>query len=322
MPTSSRHVIINETAEWMMRLQCGDLSPLEQQNFEQWRLRSPAHAQAWERAQSVLATFDQVPEEINAAALRKLSRPTRRRAILGLCLAGATAPLVWRAAHDTPWRAWSADYQTATGERRTVTLADGTQVVLNTNSAMDVVFAGSERRLQLRAGEILVTTGHEQGQGGASRPFIVETAQGTAQALGTRFSVRCLPDTTRLAVFEGAVAVHPRLAPAATTVVSAGQQSTFGMHDARQPIDADVSDIAWEQGMVIAKDMRLQALVAELARYRRGVLRTDPEVAELRVSGAFPLADIDASLTLLTRTLPVEIRSVTRYWTSVGAHTF
>lgn len=303
-----------------MRMQCGDLSPSEQQHFEQWRLRSPAHAQAWERAQSVLATFDQVPGDINAAALRALSRPTRRRAILGLCLAGATVPWVWRAASETPWRAWSADYQTATGERRTVMLADGTQLVMNTNSAVDVVFATTERRLHLLAGEILVTTGHERGQGGTSRPFIVETAQGTAQALGTRFSVRCLQDTTRLAVFEGAVAVRPRLASVAATLVSAGQQRTFGAHDAHTPVDADVSDIAWEQGMVIAKDMRLQALVAELARYRRGVLRTDPEVADLRVSGAFPLADVDASLTLLTRTLPVDIRTVTRYWTSIGPH--
>jgi len=55
-----------------------------------------------------------------------------------------------------------------------------------------------------------------------------------------------------------------------------------------------------------------------LARYRRGVLRCDPAVADLRVSGAFPLADIDGSLRLLEKTLPVRISHVTPFWTTVA----
>jgi transmembrane sensor len=65
--------------------------------------------------------------------------------------------------------------------------------------------------------------------------------------------------------------------------------------------------------------MPLGEWVAELGRYRRGVLRCDPAVAGLRVSGAFPLDDTDRALQLLADTFPVRHVWRTRYWVSVEA---
>ncbi|KAG1069089.1 hypothetical protein G6F55_014487 [Rhizopus delemar] len=70
--------------------------------------------------------------------------------------------------------------------------------------------------------------------------------------------------------------------------------------------------------MLAVRNWRLADLVDELARYRRGVLRCDPAVAGLRVSGAFPLADTDGSLRLLEKTLPVRISRVTPFWVTVA----
>jgi transmembrane sensor len=70
--------------------------------------------------------------------------------------------------------------------------------------------------------------------------------------------------------------------------------------------------------MLLARNMRLADVVAEMSRYRSGVLRCDPAVAELRVSGAVSLADTDAGLALLARSLPLRIEQASRYWVTVA----
>ena len=69
--------------------------------------------------------------------------------------------------------------------------------------------------------------------------------------------------------------------------------------------------------MMVARNMRLADLLAELGRYRPGVLRCHDDVAGLSVSGAFPLQDTDASLRLLQDTLPIRVSSLTRYWVAI-----
>ncbi|MNX84677.1 fec operon regulator FecR [compost metagenome] len=79
----------------------------------------------------------------------------------------------------------------------------------------------------------------------------------------------------------------------------------------------DIESVSWDKGMLLANNMRLDELLGELSRYRSGVLRCHPDVAALRVSGAFSLRDTDASLRLLSDTLPLNISRMTRYWLSV-----
>ncbi|WP_409076730.1 FecR domain-containing protein [Paraburkholderia sp. BL23I1N1] len=203
---------------------------------------------------------------------------------------------------------------TAVGERRTVTLADGTRVTLNTDSAIDIGFSSTERRVRLIKGEIMIATGHGAGE---QRPFMVETAQGKLQPLGTRFAVRQQSALCRLDVFEGAVRISPRDAPGRTPVVRAGQRARFTRDDvsALEPISEN--DAAWTDGLIVASGTRLGDFVTELDRYRAGHLSCDPSVAGLRLSGTFPLADTDRVLDTVTRTLPVEVVFITRYWGTV-----
>ena len=84
-----------------------------------------------------------------------------------------------------------------------------------------------------------------------------------------------------------------------------------------RPVEA--STTLWEHGMLLARDMHLGELIAELNRYHRGVLRCDPSVASLAISGAFPVTDIPASLALLETTLPIRISSTTSWWITVQA---
>lgn len=308
-------ILLKEAADWAVTFHYDTPTDAERTAFDRWRRQSPAHEAAWDRAQAVFRTFNQVPANIGKDALRSLERGHDRRQalrLLGVLL--LAAPTGWLTWHHTPWREWTADLRTASGEQQTITLADGTRLVLNTATAVDVTFTAAERRLALVAGEILIATATDPSP--TPRPFIVDTAHGSLQPLGTRFTVRRLDDATRVAVFEGAVEVRPA-ASIRTAVVRAGEQIAFtaGTLQAVQPVGDNAA--LWERGMLLAKDMRLGDVIAELARYRSGMLRCDPAVADMRTSGALSLTDTDAALTLLSTTLPLRIERRTRYWVTV-----
>ena len=221
------------------------------------------------------------------------------------------------AKEQLPWREWAADERTAVGERRTIVLDDDTELVLNTDTAVNVRFSAQERRILLISGEIMIATGKDRRA--TPRPFVVETAQGELQPLGTRFVVRQQTDSSRLDVFEGAVEIRPRDGAGRKRVIQAGQRVKFTRDDIFDPLTLQGDDIAWTEGMIIANGMRLHDFLAELARYRRGRLSCDPAIANLRVSGTYPLADTDLVLTTLPSTLPVEIHFLTRYWVTIRA---
>ncbi|NMG34695.1 iron dicitrate transport regulator FecR, partial [Azoarcus sp. TTM-91] len=148
-------------------------------------------------------------------------------------------------------------------------------------------------------------------------PFRVHTPEGSVRALGTRFSVRRLGEATRSAVFEEAVEIRPADGPA--LILGAGQQTTFKRDGIASPQGVDAAAAAWEQGMLVARDMRLADVVAELDRYRLGLLRCDPAIAGLRISGVISLRDTDAGLDALAHTLPLRIQRHSRYWVDIQA---
>lgn len=308
--------ILEEAAGWLVRFQSETLAASDHAAFERWRSRSAAHRAAWQRAEDMLRGFGQVPPGIGGATLRQLDRPARRQAMRALGALLVLGPAAWAGWRVLPWREWSADVRTATGEQRHMELADGTRLVLNTASAVDILYTPQQRVLWLRSGEILLTTGRDPSP--VHRPFIVRTSLGTIRALGTRFMVRDESASIRVAVFEGAVEIQPGDAGSSAVVLPAGQQAVFNAHEVDAPAEADAASASWEQGMLAVRNWRLTDLVDELSRYRRGVLRCDPAVADLRVSGAFPLADTEASLRLLEKTLPVRLSRVTPFWTTVG----
>ncbi|OZI29167.1 iron dicitrate transport regulator FecR [Bordetella genomosp. 1] len=308
--------VLRQAADWLVRLQCGELQGEQARAFDAWHSADARHAEAWERARALLGHLAEVPAPVGAPVLRDAARRQRerRRLLRGLAGLAIVAPAAWSAARLLPWTAWSADLRSATGEIRHLSLADGTRVVLASASALDVLYSDTQRLLWLRAGEILVETAADR----AGRPFRVRTAQGELRALGTRFTVRIDGDETALAVYDGAVEVSPA-GGAAPQIVQAGHALAFSEAAAGRQTPALEADAAWTRGMLAVHERPLGEVLAKIARYRRGVLRCDPAVAGMRVSGAFPLTDTDASLALLARTLPVRIDRLTPYWVSVRA---
>ncbi|MFM2089374.1 MAG: hypothetical protein RLZZ237_4243 [Pseudomonadota bacterium] len=314
--------IVQRASEWMVRLWADDASDADRAACERWRAEHPHHELAWRRLQSFDDKLSSAPREVARHVLREPAPAAflaRRRAlqILGLAVtAGGAAYLLGGSEH---WQIAMAGHSTVTGEIRTITLADGSQVMLSSASAIDVDFDQQERLIVLRAGEILVTSALDPAP--TYRPLRVQDRHGIVQALGTRFTVRQEADSSHVAVFEGAVDVRPAHAPGIAVRVNAGQGAAFSANAVQAPASVPESAAAWTQGLLVADGMRLDTLIAELARYRPGLLRCDPAVGHLKVNGVFSVRDTDRALHNLTRVLPVDLVSRTRYWVTVRAAT-
>ncbi|CAB5703826.1 fec operon regulator FecR [Delftia tsuruhatensis] len=307
--------ILDEAARWLARRHASDFSEVEQTALTRWRNQSSQHEHVWQHAQQLQDRMGSVPAAVGMAVLNR-SRPkgTRRHVLRAAALAAATPALGWLACQHMPWREWTADYRTAKGEQRTLTLADGSRVLLNTDSAISVRLDREARYISHHAGEILVETSHATEY--AALPFIVQTADGRMQALGTRFIVRKHGHGTTLSVLEGAVRVMPADSPA-PWVVNAGEQLDFDGRGAGPVMPLAIRPDAWTQGVLHAENLPLRDFLAEIGRYRQGLLGCDAEVADLRVSGSYQLRDTDGILALLENSLPVRVRTRTRYWVTI-----
>ncbi|MYM31251.1 sigma-70 family RNA polymerase sigma factor [Duganella sp. CY15W] len=247
--------------------------------------------------------------------MRKPASPGRRKSIALLLGLGAAGGAGVFGSRSQPWQQLAADLHTGVGEQREWTLSDGTRVLLNTSSAVNVRFDGDQRLLTLVAGEIRVITGHRTTN--EERPLLVQTAEGRVRALGTAFTVRQQDGRTEVAVQQSAVEMTPVAATGSVRLLHAGQRAWFTAADIGPALPASADHAAWTLGAMVADNMRLDDFLMELGRYRRGVLRCDPAVAGLRLSGVFPLKDTSAILAMLPASLPVRIRSVSRYWVTI-----
>ena len=304
--------IVEHASYWLMLQWGGELDAEQQRRFVEWRTADPEHERAWQRLEHLQSTLSGVPADTALAVLREQPDARRRQALklLGtLLLAGGSGYLLQA---QLPWREALADLNSGTGERLQRVLADGSRLSLNSGSAVDIRFSASERRIRLLGGELLLDSGHDPAQ----RPLIVETAAGEIQALGTRFSVYQREQGSQVELFEGELELRPRQAPA--TRLHAGQGRWFSATRLGEITPAQLDSIAWIDGRLIAERMPLGQFVAELARHRPGVLRCDPAVAGLPLTGVFPLADTDRVLAALQQSLPVKVQRLTRFWVTVG----
>jgi len=319
-PGEPSHRAMEQAAEWYALLRSAEATERDQARWRAWLDKDPEHQRAWQYVESISHRFEPIQstpdprrtaEGLWEANVRVLQRRRVLAGIAGLAGAGLLGWGTWR---HTPLplmaRAWRADYRTATGETHEVELPDGTRLWLNTATAVNRDYNDRQRRLHLVTGEILIDTAADP-----SRPLTVATPQGRLRALGTRFTVRLDGEQTLLAVYGGAVAL--RTTQGAEDTLQTRQQVRFGLEgiDAIQP--ADPAREAWSRGVLMAQDMTLRELVAELRRYRHGHLGLAPEVADLRVFGNFPLTDTDDTLDMLAGALPVRIRRTLPWWVSI-----
>ena len=309
--------VLHEAAEWLLRFREGDLDAKERAAWQRWLSSNDMHARAWQRAERLTGLLDDVPGAVGSAPLRQARRTLQGRraalaAIVGMLLGAPLARLAWQ---REPWQYLAADSSTAIGERSALLLEDGSELQLNTGTRIAVTFNETVRQVQLLRGELLLQTAADDRL--PARPLLLQLRNAHLFSLGARFAVRMWDDHARVAVEQGAVRIGLGDRGDVTQVVSAGQQAIFNAAGIGPVTALQRNSVAWVQGVLHAEAMPLGELLGELARYRNGVVRCDPDIANLLVSGVFQLDDTDTVLALLQAGFPLRVRYRSRLWVMV-----
>ncbi|WP_314409979.1 DUF4880 domain-containing protein [Pseudomonas kuykendallii] len=304
--------VLQEAADWFAVLHSGRVGEDERSAWQAW-LAHPEHAHAWRRVERLSGQLQRLSSEPGGRAAASMlgSRCGRRQALRTLSVLCGGGALAWLGVDRLGARGWFASQRSAVGEIRGLRLADGSRLWLNTDSAVDIAFDDAARTLSLYRGEILVDAPTER------RPLLLRSAEGVLRSeRGARFSLRQLDGETQLSLYAGDFMLRGA-GSAAATLLSAGRQWRFSSAGAVTSGPLQRAAQAWAGGMLLADDMRLDAFLAELGRYRHGYLGCDPRIAGLRVVGAFPLADTERVLDALAGTLPVRVQRRLPWWVSL-----
>lgn len=294
--------IAEQAVGWFVRRDAGTLPAADARAFEHW-LASPIHAAAYravERDWAALNGFDAATRR--DTAIRAFSGSPRRSRRHGLALVAASLLIViglW-------WTGFPglllADHRTALGERKTVALADGSRIELNTDTALDIAINADRRQIRLLRGEAIFHAAPD-----AARPFVVSVAQGTVTALGTVFVVRRTDADVQVAAIEHRIAVA---ASAQSQVLNPGEAVAYdaaGLGLLRR-VDPELAT-SWRYGKLVFEQKPLGEVVAELARYRPGLLYLrGAGLADRAVSGVVDLGNIDIAVDHIARSLGLDVQ--------------
>lgn len=306
---------VSSTASgWLVLLESGDATAEDRRRFAEWLAADPAHSLAYREAERFwvgldtlnrqdIRDFDRYLEDDTSVA--PIARRTSRRHLTAVAatLLLMTVIGLWLAAIWYP----RGDYHTATGEQQTITLADGSTVQLNTDSALSVTMTGTARRLTLHRGEAFFTVAPD-----TARPFEVTAGNGTIRALGTAFNVRTDQDRVTVTVTEHSITV--RTTQDTSAEIHAGTRITYrsdGRFGQMEPADV-ARTLAWKRHRLIFENQPLADVLEELARYRSvWILFRDPSLRTLAVTGSFDTERLDRLLTTIEESLPIRTLQLT-----------
>lgn len=304
---SSQKTIRNEATVWFARINSGDATVAEHAEHARWMAADPRHLREYMQLAAIWSDMGRVADyRLDLPVARHRHNSSRRWFLAGGAATLATAGLIGA---NLPIAVWTSDYSTDTGEQKSVSLPDGSTVDLDAETAITLNFSERTRRLRLVRGRAFFIVAKD-----AARPFVVEAANGRTTALGTRFGVHEWRDSVTVSVEESSVSV---VAPDRTTMVlHQGEDITYsakgGMGVVGQ-IDAD-TETSWRRGKLIFKNRPLGQVIADVNRYRFGLITlADSRLVNLRVSGIFAVDNPDGVLDAITSALPIKAMHITRY---------
>ena len=309
--------VAREALAWLLKVQTGEASEAD---WQRWRSAHPDHERAGQRIDAVNRRLDPLrateTAELSQATHAALATPARARRRQSLKLAAwllSSGAAGWLAhQQQAVWRPWLADLRSGPGERLRRTLDDGSRLVLDADSALDIGDLDTRRRAVLLAGQALFETATNH----RGLPFRLVTRDGEIEAAGARFMVQQREQGSRIDVLDGQVQLFPRRGKGSGRNLVAGQRCLMTA-DGVGPVERSPAEVAaWQDGLLVARQMSLADFVEALARYSPAPIRCAPEVAGLTISGTYPLADVDQILRTLARVLPVRIDRLPRRWRS------
>lgn len=297
-----------QAMEWLVRLTAGDADAAVLAEFARWRDRDPRNEKALIAARRLWLLLG-VPlqaQSMSSATTESARRHRRQRRRLRPLLATAAA-LLLAIGFGRQWlHDWRYDQITAVGEQRTMTLADGSTMWLNTDSAVDIAIDAGTRRVRLMRGEAYFDV-----RKNPALPFVVDAGDGRVEVLGTAFSVRRQDQGVDVIVQRGRVRVSsPGGAPVVVTADRAVRLRRGDPHVQTVAIDAERT-LSWRRGWLQFENRPIAEVLQELRRYDpRFVLLDYPRARQLRVNAVIDLARIGEWYDSLEQSLPVSVTRI------------
>jgi transmembrane sensor len=358
--------IYEEAADWLVRNREHELNEAARKSFDLWLRISPQHIRAylelsalWEDLSLLEPCSDASSAHLdarsrayeNVVSLECRARESDKPASIAGDVLGRASPTArrqrWRfriaasllvlatATAFVTWTTREPGYSTEIGEQRTIKLADGSIVELNSASRLRIHFTSKQRSVELMQGQALFQVAKER-----ARPFVVSAGGARVRAVGTEFDVYQKQAATVVTVLEGQVAIVPqsvypdsaassassltkppgadrdtgvdgelRTKDTSPIVLSAGQQLTV-THDAvKETPRADLAAAtAWTQHHIVFTDAPLNEVAEEFNRYNtRRVIIADPELETFGINGVFSSADPSVLVRFLRQQGDIEV---------------
>lgn len=299
-PSPSTSERDQQALDWWTRLRSDNVTAQERNAFELWRM-DPLNANAYKNAEMLWRLLER---PAHAARRRERRQPVSRRSVYAAaaCVVLAFATLMLM---TPPFTTWGSDYATAVGQQQDITLADGSQLRLDSDSAVDINLTSEERRVRLLRGRVFLDVSHD------GRPFVVQAGGTRVRVMGTAFSVSHDAAQDEVTLLRGSVEVaaagqHQPLQPGEQLRVIKGQVGV------PQGVDADRL-LAWRDGQLRVRNAPLRDVLDELMRYQGGrVIWLDDQAAQRPISASFNLKQIDSALDALITTQKLRTTSLTR----------
>lgn len=282
--------VAREAATWLERRESEDWNDVDNASLETWLAQSAAHRIAFWRVNGAWSQTDRLsalrplPTQRSVPASPRKTRPLLRFAAAAIAVAviGSVAAnnMLSGPAYKT--------YATGVGVRETITLPDGSQIELNTDTSVRVAEAGRHRNVVLDRGEAFFQIKHD-----SVHPFVVTAGNSRVIDLGTKFSVRTEPGRVEVALVEGRARIEPveghapaRIATLTPGDVAVAEKDSLNVRSLPKRDLAD--DLGWRRGVLILRRTTIAEAVAQFNRYNtHKLIVTDPAVAELPLGGTF-----------------------------------
>ncbi len=299
-------LVAQQAAQWLARRHSGQWNMTDRLALEAWLNASSQHRHVYEQVSQMWRDLDAAKGALDsfrlAARQYRPQQSAKPRRSLPAGMGIAASLLLAFGAGYWYWIGFESHYLTARGESKTVTLADGSSVRLNTDSELTVRFNAGHRLVELRRGEALFTVIHDAG-----KPFIVAAGAGEIKDIGTRFNVYRQADRVAVSVLEGSVQITGHDDP---LTLAAGQAVAYDLQGRllpHQPIDI-AAVTAWLEGTLVFSDTPLPEVVAQLSRYHAVSFdMADPKLARIKISGSFQADNLSLMLKTLQASFPIKL---------------
>lgn len=320
LETRDPSVTEKEAIAWFTRMN-GRPSPAEHRDFEKWLDTSPENRDAfhnvrllWQKLSPSGEMSTEEPDGELQEPLRKIHQLRAARKfnktgpLIATCLAFLIAGTWLWLVQPNLLEDWNADFVSARGERREIRLADGSRILMDADTALDVDMSDGERHVRLRRGTAFFDVVHSHSA------FVVEAENGEIRVLGTQFDV-ATREKGRVSVTLASGSIELRNdTNAQKLVLKPGESVDYdaqGVGAVRQvPLEDEMS---WHQGRFIFNDARLTDVLAQIERYRTGrIVLLGSALGERRVSGNIPLDDTDQALAAVQASVGFRLTSFGR----------